>query len=234
MTSRKGEKKRPRPLSSGSQITVDISESDDATSEDQDEKRKLPRDLRKAAEGRERYDDFGRANFDQSDIFPRSGYYRIETIKRIQECPRTFAIANLRKKYCGANMVKCARLVLDLLETFQTKMENAKDPKIEEVQIPRAMTKWPPSLASLSGILVPGQDMVNFFTIELTRGQQETPTYIPFVTGDLLSGPWMPFGHPFPGRANNGGNFNWLQETNRPDHVVSVVRANLHSIYPRW
>ena len=98
---RKKEKKRARsPSSTGSQITVDISESEDTNSEDQEKKRMLARDLRKAVEGRERYDDFDRANFDQAaEIFFRSGYYRIETIKRIQECSRTFL-----SQTCGRNI----------------------------------------------------------------------------------------------------------------------------------
>ena len=128
-----------------SKIAVDIPESEDTTSEDLDEKRKLSRDMRKAAEGRARYGDFEWGDFDQSaDIFFCPGYYRVETIKRIQECDRDFFIAHMRKKYPGPNMAKCTRLAIDLLETFQTKMKNARGPKIEEAQIPREVKKRPP------------------------------------------------------------------------------------------
>ena len=91
-------------------------------------------------------------------------------------------------------MVKSTRLVLGLVDAFQTKMKNSKDPRIEEVQIPRAMEKWAPSLTQLSGILIPGQEMVNFFTNELARGQKGVPAYTPFVTCDLTSEPWVPLG----------------------------------------
>ena len=151
----------------------------------------LARDLRKTVKGRDRFDDFTRADFDQAaTIFFESGYYRVETIKRMHEHARTYFIANLKKhKECSATG---ARLVLDLLAIFQTKMKNATDPRIEEIQIPREMTRWSPLLSSLTGVLVPDQEMVNHFTIELTRGENETPTYTPFVTGDLAADPWIP------------------------------------------
>ena len=89
----------------------------------------------------------------------------------MHEHARTYFIANLKKnKECSATG---ARLVLDLLAIFQTKMKNATDPRIEEIQIPREMTRWSPQLANLAGILVPDQEMVNRFTIELTRGERE-------------------------------------------------------------
>ena len=87
----------------------------------------LARDLRKTVKGRDRFDDFTRNDFDQAaTIFFGSGYYRIETIKRMHEHARTYFIANLKKhKECSATG---ARLVLDLLEISQTKMKNATDP----------------------------------------------------------------------------------------------------------
>ena len=200
---RKTTKKRPRAPSpsSASQISVDISESSESESERALRRLTLARDLRKSAQGRDRFDDFHRADFDQAaQIFFDFGYYRLETVKRMQEHARTYFISNLKKqKGCTATS---ARLALDLVETFQTKMKNAKDPRIEEVQIPREMTKWNPSLASLTGILVPDQDMVNHFTIELTRGRNEVPAYTPFVTGDLSADPWIP-GDPLYTRAHD-------------------------------
>ena len=49
-----------------------------------------------------------------------------------------------------------------------------------------------PSLASLAGILVPGQEMVNHFSIDRARGLNEVPPYIPSATGESAGGPWMP------------------------------------------
>ena len=109
-----------------------------------------------------------------------------------------FFIANIRGSYTKAIMVRTTRLVFGLIGTFRTKMKNAKDPRIEEVQIPRDMQKWSPSLALLAGGLVPGQGVVNHFAIGLTRGRQETSSYVPFVTGDLAAEPWMPAGPAFP------------------------------------
>ena len=146
-----------------------------------------------------------------------------------------FFAANMRGKYPGANMVKCARLAIGLLETCRSKTRNAKGPEIEEFRIPRAMGKWSPSMAHISGIS-PDQGVVNFFAIEMAIGKQEDPKYTPFVTGE--SGrpavcPMVPL-RPllFPRPRTMGGNATDPQKTNRPDHVIPVIRVKLHSIRP--
>ena len=98
-------------------------------------------------------------------IFTRSGYYRAETTKRTQKRDRAFTIARFRKQQTLASTAKCARLVLGLIETFQMEMGNAKGPRIEEVRIPREMERLSPSLARISGVLLPDQDMVNFLLL---------------------------------------------------------------------
>ena len=163
-----------------------------------EKKTKMARELRKFAADREQFGDFDRVDFDRAaDIFFQSGYYRVENLRRMQEHARTFFIASLRKHNTKPTQVKSTRLALELIESFQTRVKNSKDPRIEEVQIPREMTKWAPSLSKLAGILVPDQDMVNHFTIELTRGLNEVPAYTPFVTGDLSGDPWLPTEPPF-------------------------------------
>ena len=152
-----------------------------------------------ATEGRERFGDFDRDDFaKETTIFSEAGHYRLGNIRRMQDNARTFFIANLRKKNTQADMIKPTHLVLGISQSFQTTLENAKDPKIEEAIIPREMKNWTPSLTHLGGLLVPGQDMVNHFTIELTRGQHVAPSYTPSATGDMAAEPWMPKDPVFP------------------------------------
>ena len=125
---------------------------------------KLARDLRKFADGRGQFNDFGRTDFDRAaDIFFQSGYYRVANLRRTQEHPRAFFIASLRKHNTKPTQVKSTRLALELIKTSQTRMGNSKDPCIEEVQIPREMARWNPSLATLAGLLVPDQEMAKPF-----------------------------------------------------------------------
>lgn len=144
--------------SSDSRVDVAISDSSDALAVDIEKRDKLARELRKAAEGRERFGDSDRRDFDRAaEIFSQSGYYRVETIKRTQEHPRVFPTASLSKKQTRAIMARFTRLVLGNIETFQMKMKNANGPMIEEVRIPRPMGRWAPSLAQISGLLLHGQ-----------------------------------------------------------------------------
>ena len=176
MRPKKAQKKGRGPSdSSRSQISVSISESKSELTR-LEHQRILTRDLGNFAKGRGRFDDFSRGDFGRAtEIFFHAGYYRIETIETMQEHARIFSIATLRKTNTRPSLRKSTRLSLDLIETFQTKTNNSKDPRIEEVQIPREMARWGPSMSSFTGVLVPGQDMVYHFTIELDRCRNETP-----------------------------------------------------------
>lgn len=154
---------------------------------------KLARDIRKSVEGRERFRDCDRQDSDRAaDILFEAGYYRIEALRRMQVRASAFFISNLRRHHSKTNSIKRTRLSLGMIETFQAEMKNAKDPRIEELQIPREIAKWAPSFADFSGILVPDQEMVIRPTIELARGRQELPAYTPFGAAELSAQPWMP------------------------------------------
>ena len=98
----------------------------------------------------------------------------------------------MRKNNTKPTPVESTRLARELIETFQTKMNNSKDPRIEEVQIPREIARWEPTFPTLAGVNVPGRDMANHFAIELARGVGAIPSYTPFATGDLSADPWVP------------------------------------------
>lgn len=91
---------------------------------------KLALNLRRSVEGRGRFDDFDRADFGRAaDVFCEAGYYRIETIRKMQAHAVTIYLANLRRNRSKTSTIKSARLAHDLIEAFQTKMENAKAPE---------------------------------------------------------------------------------------------------------
>ena len=72
-------------------------------------------------------------------------------------------------------MAKCNMLALRLWGTSHAKMKTQTAPRVGDVQIPRAVGKSPPASTSLAGILAADQDMVNYFTIEMTMWPHETP-----------------------------------------------------------
>ena len=124
-------------------------------------------DLRKAVESRGRFADFKKTDcYQQSVIFEQAGYSKVTSLRQRRENDRAFFFFQNIRKMTGPKVPPVAvRLVLDLVGVFHVKMENIKDPMIEEVQIPNQMAKWAPSLVHLAGILTPDQDMVNHFTI---------------------------------------------------------------------
>ena len=230
-TARTKEKKtrRERPMSSSSdtsrsKVTVTLSSSDDEDSDRENRKEMFLKELRKTTEGRDRFEDFTRNDYRKAvDLFWTAGYYRVESLRQMHDNARTFFVNNLRKMTGGTGVIKDTKLVLDIIEIFQTRMKNSKDPKIEEIQIPIKMKKWCPALSDLSGVLIPDQDMVNFFTIEMTRGQNEVPPYHPFVTGQLHENPWTPADPSFV-RAHS--NWKKLQETHkRPNGQLMAFQA---------
>ena len=70
----------------GLKIAVSLLNSPGALTVGQITRSKLSRGLRKAVEGRGRFGDFDRRDFDRAaEISTRSGYYRVGAIKRMQE-----------------------------------------------------------------------------------------------------------------------------------------------------
>ena len=127
-----------------SHLSVPISESSNSHSAARLRKEKLSRELRRAIHGRGRFCEFDKNDFLLAvDIFFESGYYKLESIRRMQENSRTFFIGNLRKRHNEKTSVKGTRLILELLEISQARMENATGPRIEEVLIPREMKNGP-------------------------------------------------------------------------------------------
>lgn len=80
----------------------------------------LARVIRHAADGSGRFDDFTNHDYAMAvGIFARSGYYRIENIRKIRGNSMAFSIQKLRKG-TGENGPLTTRLVLDISEIFQT------------------------------------------------------------------------------------------------------------------
>lgn len=55
------------------------------------------------------------------------------------------------------------------------------------------MKHWRLGPSKLPALLDPDQEMVNFFTVEITKARQKRPTYLPYVIPDLSQDPWRPF-----------------------------------------
>lgn len=127
------------PTCSRSKIPISISESDPETT-NLVTQRTMTRDLRNCATRRGRLGDFDRGDFGRAaDIFPHDGYYRAETLRRAQEHTRAFSISILRKNNTKTTHLGSARLALESIETFRTKM-NSKGPVSKMSKYPE---KWP-------------------------------------------------------------------------------------------
>ena len=166
--------------------------------------RKLSRALRDDNKGRERFDCFSKDLFESVAVmFVSAGYDTLKSIKEMQELNRTFFLQGIRKGRKSQPNFPELRLLADLFETYgitSTPKCAPENPRIEELTIPKEMKTWKLDLSSLSGLLAPDQEMVNFFTLEMTKAKQKRPAYHPYVTPDLSKEPWRPF-YPAHGKA---------------------------------
>ena len=115
---------------------------------------------------------------DAARIFADAGYAEIEACAHMPRNTRTFLIGNIVKKTNRVNNIRDARLVLEIIDVFQTKMRNAEDHKVEAVHIPNKMRTWAPKPNGLAGPPTPDQEMINRSAIEITR-ESKRPRHIP-------------------------------------------------------
>ena len=159
--------------------------------------RKLARALRDDNKGRERFDCFSKDLFaSTADLFVSAGYDTLQSIKEMQELNRTFFLQGVRKYRKDQPNFPELRLLAGFFETYgisSTPKASPENPRIEELTIPKEMKSWRLDLSSLTGLLAPGQEMVNFPTLEIEKAKQKRPAYHPYVTPDLSKEPWRPF-----------------------------------------
>ena len=66
-----------------------------------------------------------------------------------------------------------------------------RDVPLEDVMIPGRTIRWNVNIVSLSGFLVPDQDMANVFTKAMAEAAQKDPPFSPFVVPQLHKAPWI-------------------------------------------
>ena len=74
------------------------------------------------------------------------------------------------------------------------------------------MKRWRLGLSKLSGLLAPGQEMVNHFTREMAKAEKKRPSFQPYVTPGLAQEPWRPF---YPAHAKALGNWKVLNSSHK-------------------
>ena len=87
----------------------------------------------------------------------------------MQELNRTFILQGIRKGHKAHPNFPELRLLADLFETYgitSTPKCAPENPRIEELAIPKEMKSWRLDLSGLSGLLGPGQEMVNFLPLK--------------------------------------------------------------------
>ena len=64
--------------------------------------------------------------------------------------------------------------------------------KFTELDIPRALSDYSPSLAGIAGFLRPTQAMVNMIRKEIAEAANKDPPFLPFIVPKLSTVPWRP------------------------------------------
>ena len=129
-------------------------------------------------------------------MFVSAGYDTLQIIKDMRELGRAFFRQGVRKGRKARPNFPELRLLADLFETYGISSIPKcapGNPRIEELTIPKEMKTWRLGLSCLSGLLAPGQEMVNHFTLEIAKAKQKRPAYHPYVIPDLSKEPWRPF-----------------------------------------
>ena len=85
--------------------------------------------------------------------------------------------------------------IFDHYENEKPRRNSSRDPKrgppYEEVAIPQKMERWAVDLSSLTGLLVPDQDMANVFPKEFYEASKKEPPSTPFVVPKFQDKPWL-------------------------------------------
>ena len=125
------------------------------------------------------------------------GYYTVEAVRDMDGRERdlflNFAKSETRAR--GRNCLADLRLTLKIFAWFEpaARIRDAANTGFEEIDIEQRMQSWTVDFSALRGLLVPDQDMTNFFSAEIEKGRVARPPYIPYVVVDSLAAPpWLP------------------------------------------
>ena len=127
-----------------------------------------------------------------ADILVRNGIPSLEAFRTTDEMARRFLFEDLRK---------CERLQFSQL-AFLFKLArhipphdqkvSEKNIRFTELDIPRALADYTPSLAAISSFALPDQDMVNWVNKEIAIANSKDPPYQPYLVPKLSEAPWIP------------------------------------------
>ena len=95
------------------------------------------------------------------------------------------------KKHYG---FKSLKLLRELFTSFPPLRRGRNIAPIEftEVHLPRRLQNFTADLSSLAGTLRPQQDMVNFVSEQLARGEANPQPFQPYIVPDYNAHPWLP------------------------------------------
>ena len=82
------------------------------------------------------------------------------------------------------------------------------------------METWQLVLSSLSGLLAPGREMVNFPTLEMAKAKQKRPAYHPYATPGLIKEHWLPC---YPARAKALGSWRALGGSHKKPSPMDLI-----------
>ena len=100
-----------------------------------------------------------------------------------------------KRDYNGRNFLSDIRLKLKISAWFEPhgRIRGATNTNSEEIDIDHRAKSRTADFPRLTNGLVPDQDVVNFFSVELEKDRIARPPYAPYVIADSLSAvPWIP------------------------------------------
>ena len=157
----------------------------------------LAKEMMTSLAGRTKFKNFSWREFDETaSLFVESGFGSWKQISLLDGETRKFLRGNLTDGGCSERQLCLVNDVFSHYENEKPRSSVAdakgvivREVPFEEVMIPERMIRWNVNLSSLTGWLVPDQDMANVFTKAMAGAAKKDPPFSPFATPKLHQAP---------------------------------------------
>ena len=128
---------------------------------------------------------------ESAHILARYGISSVEASKQADKRARGYLFEDLRLR---GNLTFPELRFLVALNQHLPPHSHGSTTKVQfaELDIPRALDTYAPSLKLLGGLFRPSQEMVNLIRKELAEAANKDPPFKPFILPELPAKPWMP------------------------------------------
>ena len=130
--------------------------------------------------------------FETANFLVAYGVTSLEAFRTTDEIARKYLFEDLRKNE-KLNFLQLAFLfkLARHIPPHDQKVSE-KNMRYTELDIPKALEKYSPSLSSLSAYFLPDQEQVNWIRKELAIAASKDPPFVPYLVPKLYEVPWLP------------------------------------------